>query len=225
MSTSSSGDSRPGLTSSGSGSSNCAPSSPHLGQRTLHLVSTTSPNPSSRGSSPAPVDGDRRDQLGGSPTSSYSSGDYSSDGVVSDWQRWMKAYSAGSWRGDTAPYPPPAINAVLQVAGDLVDVPRAAPRLPSPSLPPPTSSNHIRAPDFTIYPESASSRSSNGSIHSTSQDQQDVMDHFKRNRYLKAPRSEYEEDRLRTMKRYNLDDPTRRAAIDRVCSFYSAGLK
>ena len=210
MSKSTAGDSRPPLLSSGSGSSNASAT-----QTTIRLVSTST-NPSSRGSSPPPLDGDYREHLGGSPTSSYSSVDSS---TAEDWRRWMRAYTAGSWRGDVAPYPPPPISAVLKAAGELRDPLSSSPRLPVHSLPPPApnSSNEPSPADFTIYPESASSRSSNGSSVDNP-DVNDVMDHFQKKRFLKGPKSPYEQERLRSMKRYNLDDPNRRASIDRVCA-------
>lgn len=170
----------------------------------LHLVSTTpSPSASSSGSPPSKESFESRRRVrSDEPSSPRSIGSYEGG---EEWEGWLSSYSAGAWRGDAAPYPPPAISAVLD----------AAEGAPLPDAPPlerkvSTSSLGSLPPSFSLYAESVSSRSSRFG-------DDDVLDHFKRTGYLKGPKGKFERERLKTLRKYNLEDPHRRANVDRIC--------
>ncbi|ORY76868.1 hypothetical protein BCR35DRAFT_353249 [Leucosporidium creatinivorum] len=168
------------------------------GSQVIHLVSTTpSPSVSSSGSPPSrdSFSSPSRDDFG-SPRSTGSL-----DGG-SEWEGWLRNYSSGAWRGDAAPHPPPAISAVLEAAD-------GPPVLDPPPLEKSDSADNLPS-SFSLYPESVSSRDSRA-------DDDDLLDHFKKHGYLKGPKGKFEQERLRTVRRYNLEDPGRRRSVDRIC--------
>lgn len=216
---------------SGSGSRSAStgsarPASPH---EFLHLVSHTSQSSL----------GDAQDRT--SPAVFDLSQDSASEsGAHLDWQQWARAYAAGSWRPDTAPQPPEAISRVLDRAQQQIssfDSVLSADSHPlasgerdsaaqSPSAEALSTSPGLSMADFNVYPGSASSPSEQSSTSGRTGESDHLMSFFRRNRYLPAPKSLYEEERLRTMRRYDLQDPVRRArsAINKACTRASPAL-
>lgn len=200
----------PAQRSSGSGSSSSPPTM-------FHLVSTTpssgSPASSARGSSP--LDGDSSDSSSSAPRRPWDRFRRTEDqsekgqGGSDHWDGWLKSYSQGHWAGDAVPYPPPAISAVL-------DPTAAATPVHSKTTEEDHSSPSSSHATFSIYPESSSSNSGDSNAGSFQGDD-DILEHYKKHGYLKAPKSAFEQQRLAILKRYKLDDKHRRANIDRVC--------
>lgn len=53
----------------------------------------------------------------------------------------------------------------------------------------------------------------------------EIFDFYQDNGYLPAPKGQFEAERLRTIKRYGLDKPERKSAIDRICRIAKAHFK
>ena len=95
-------------------------------------------------------------------------------------------------------------------------------------------SNGTATPPTTVR---SSSSTSTTSLHfipkpssSTSLDPipstpEELLEFYKHHRYLPAPRGVHEHERLRTIKRYGLDKPARKEAIDRICRVAKAHFK
>ncbi|KAM0790161.1 hypothetical protein ACM66B_005480 [Microbotryomycetes sp. NB124-2] len=150
-----------------------------------------------------------------------------------DWPSWLDSYARGHWKPDVPPQPPLAISTVLEQAdstGQSSDAVRPNLEALADSLPgsqesgfstrysaSPGSPSSPPATAFTIYPDSVSSPSG-GSVSSSRASEGDhVLAFFRKHRYLPGPKGAYEEERLRTMRKFDLQDPTRRASINRIC--------
>ncbi|KAK4048169.1 hypothetical protein OIO90_005933 [Microbotryomycetes sp. JL221] len=159
------------------------------------------------------------------------------DAAGSDLPAWLDQYAQGGWRPDVPPQPPAAISALLEQtepnqSGAIDQTTNdGGPRMPdrtmsggsvdtmSSQLSCSGPVNNSAAPTtFTIYPESASSPSELSSMESRRMsDSENILRFFKKHRYLPGPKGAFEEERLRTMRRYDLQDPQRRASINRIC--------
>lgn len=109
------------------------------------------------------------------------------------WGSWVQNYASGRWAGDKEPPLPPAISAILEESA-------AASSSSSDS---PLSETHL-------FPTSSTAPSRSRSPAA-------LLDFYQQHGHFPAPDGTFEEARLRTVRRYGLDQPKRRAAIDRVC--------
>ncbi|KAK4046701.1 hypothetical protein OIV83_005904 [Microbotryomycetes sp. JL201] len=163
--------------------------------------------------------------------------DYQADRVLAsqDWPSWLDSYAKGQWRPDVPPQPPLAISSVLEQA-------KASPSPVSDSIRPSLETIYANRPNsqdstmsaqfsvassgpssppaataFTIYPESVSSPSGESVSSSRASEGEQVLAFFRKHKYLPGPKGAYEEERLRTMRKFDLQDSQRRASINRIC--------
>ena len=124
-------------------------------------------------------------------------------GINNSWEDWLAKYSGGEWIGGEGTMEMPAALRAHLDNNKPSQIPPLSPPLESPPPALPSSQLHI-------YP--ASVNSSTDTRNPTA-----LMEFYKDNGYFPAVRGPHKEERLRTIKKYGLDNAGRREAVDRVC--------
>ncbi|GAA6059846.1 hypothetical protein JCM10212_003758 [Sporobolomyces blumeae] len=164
------------------------------------------------------------------------------------WRDWIHAYARGEFPSTRPPPKPAALDS------PILSTPSASSsRTPSPARSdqdraPATANGHFRSDSPTSHrsdppPSSAASRparlgqdarpSRADSKRSEARNVRprppstpsEIRAFYREHEYMPAPPGEFEDERLRTLKRYGLDKPARRAAIDRICRIAKAHFK
>lgn len=138
-------------------------------------------------------------------------------GPDQDWQSWIRNYSKGQFPSSRPPIKPLALEGPLS-RGDASSEEMAT-RSPSSQSISSTSTSSIH-----LLPKSSSSpllANSKLPIETA----EDLRAFYAQNHYLPAPKGPFEEERLRTIKRYGLDRPERKKAIDRICRIAKSHFK
>ncbi|GAA5933802.1 hybrid sensor histidine kinase/response regulator [Sporobolomyces koalae] len=154
-----------------------------------------------------------------------------------DWQEWIEHYSRGEFPSTRPPIRPHALEDMSSY-----DTPTTTSR-PSrcsvvsltDTVTSSSSSLGDRSPDSPgvsatpLVPpipidsrEAARGQNEEPPFRELVESPRELREFYKRHEYLPAPNGPHEAERLRTIKRYGLDRPERKAAIDRICRIAKA---
>ncbi|GAA5982878.1 hypothetical protein JCM5350_001537 [Sporobolomyces pararoseus] len=161
-----------------------------------------------------------------------------------EWNEWIKDYSKGHFPPSEPPQKP---NVLEKKSSDETVTGVSTTTKSSPSTTPPTNqvdSSSIETSSSSLPPLGRSSSPSTSSASSvpsistsskpvksiakpsaTPQTPEEIYQFYQDKGYLPAPNGQFEGERLRTIKRYGLDTPERKSAIDRICRIAKAHFK
>lgn len=140
--------------------------------------------------------------------------DEDSEMSIQEWSSWVEQYGAGIWPADK-PLPIPA--RLLPQSGMTLSTHSSSSNLS-------TKSTVSKASSFEIYETGPSTPVAR--VSADDRTPEAIAQHFRENGYLGAPTpGVHEAQRLRTMKKYGLLQPTRRDAVDRVCRIVKSHFK
>ncbi|GAA6026286.1 hypothetical protein JCM11491_006615 [Sporobolomyces phaffii] len=161
-----------------------------------------------------------------------------------EWSEWWNDYSRGHFPADRPPAKPAALKdsssdeTVTRLVGPPSPTAASSSDAESSaggSLPPfdrsnsstssSAASSHHPPPEPDLSSGSDKHASSSSSPRRIADVPDEVYDFYQKNRYLPAPKGPFELERLRTIKRYGLDRPERKSAIDRICRIAKAHFK
>lgn len=166
----------------------------------------------------------------GDSRQAFSDGGGSSLGAMGDdWTEWVREYSKGTWTGKEPPPRPAALDAELvEAAHDSPSSPHSSlnnnsgfcmPHLSTTSPNATTDGPSIVSPPpgFVVFPDS-SSRSSASARDQFEAQADHLLTFYKKNGYLPAVKSEFEPERMKIIRRFQLDQKQRKENISRICS-------
>lgn len=138
-----------------------------------------------------------------------------------EWTRFVEEYAKGRWDAAKAPAPPAAIRRLAAERTELHLCERQAENGRALSA----RSAYMGVLADSASPASSIASSGEGSSSSTGESPADLLDFYRRNGHMPAPKGEFEEERLRTVKRYGIDQPRRRAAVEAICAIAKSYFK
>lgn len=161
-----------------------------------------------------------------------------------EWNEWIKDYSKGHFPPSEPPQKPNVLEkkssdeTVTGVSTTIESSPSTTPRTdqvdsssietPSSSLPPLGRSSPSSTSSASSVPSISTSSKpvkSTAKPSATPQTPEEIYQFYQDKGYLPAPNGQFEGERLRTIKRYGLDTPERKTAIDRICRIAKAHFK
>ncbi|KAM0745676.1 hypothetical protein T439DRAFT_330489 [Meredithblackwellia eburnea MCA 4105] len=152
------------------------------------------------------------------------------DDMTANWDEWVQHYRSGKWKPDETPSFPYELAASSPNPSSISPVPPPSPR---PLQAPPSPSASVgslpqiglfpeRVDELHIYPSSSLTTSASSIQSSPLASSAEIIKFYKANGYFPAPKGIWNDERLQLIRRYGLDQPTRRAAVDRVCRIAKA---
>lgn len=132
-----------------------------------------------------------------------------------EWTQFVQDYAQGKWDGTRTPAPPAAIQRLAAGAAERSEL-----HLCEHAEPVPVHLQSSQNDNDADSSSPASSIASSGQSSSTSKGESpaDLLEFYRRHGHMPGPKGEFEDERLRMIKRYGIDQPRRRAAVEAICS-------
>ncbi|GAA5886580.1 hypothetical protein JCM16303_006618 [Sporobolomyces ruberrimus] len=160
-----------------------------------------------------------------------------------EWNEWISDYAKGHFPANRPPAKPYALKETPSdetITGGGYRARTGSSNASTPASSSDTASTTSSAPSFDRSSSASSATSANSSTSTSSKGASisitrrtgpgpktpgELKEFYEENHYLPAPKGQFEAERLRTIKRYGLDRPERKTAIDRICRVAKAHFK